>query len=583
MLKILCVEVSMLNRFTVKGRMYLIIFAILALFLVMVFFTMQSGNRVKALGLEKTGEVMLADQKAKLQVASHSLALAIGHAIEKIDGADRKIETIRALVDDIRFEEDKSGYYFVYQGTTNVALPPKKESQGKDLAETKDKNGVYLVRDLLAKAKAGGGFVEYIWPKPGAADTPKLSYAEMIPGTDMWIGTGVYLDNIATYRAAMEKDINDRVFANLTTMLIIAGAIFVGIITLCLMIVFGLVKALKMLIVNFRDIAEGEGDLTRRIAINSKDEIGELASWFNIFLEKLQGIIRTISNNTSSLGYEAQNLAGIASNLAKNAQDTSARSNTVATAAEEMSANLNNVAAAMEESTTNTGMVASAAEQMTATINEIARNSAQANEISGKAVKQAEATSLRMAKLGASADAISKVTETITEISEQTNLLALNATIEAARAGEAGKGFAVVANEIKELAKQTAIATLDIKTKIDDVQQTTVGTVRDIEEITTVINNVNAIVATITTAVGEQSKATEEIAMNINQAADGLGEVNENVSQISVVASTITAEIALVNSASGDVSASSILVDNSSGDLQNLAKELQKAVESFKI
>lgn len=573
----------MLNRFTVKGRMYLIIFAILALFLVMVFFTMQSGNRVKALGLEKTGEVMLADQKAKLQVASHSLALAIGHAIEKIDGADRKIETIRALVDDIRFEEDKSGYYFVYQGTTNVALPPKKESQGKDLAETKDKNGVYLVRDLLAKAKAGGGFVEYIWPKPGAADTPKLSYAEMIPGTDMWIGTGVYLDNIATYRAAMEKDINDRVFANLTTMLIIAGAIFVGIITLCLLIVFGLVRALKMLIANFRDIAEGEGDLTRRIAINSKDEIGELASWFNIFLEKLQGIIRTISNNTASLGNEAQNLAGIASNLAKNAQDTSARSNTVATAAEEMSANLNNVAAAMEESTTNTGMVASAAEQMTATINEIARNSAQANEISGKAVQQAEATSLRMAKLGASADAISKVTETITEISEQTNLLALNATIEAARAGEAGKGFAVVANEIKELAKQTAMATLDIKTKIDDVQQTTIGTVRDIEEITTVINNVNAIVATITTAVGEQSKATEEIAMNINQAADGLGEVNENVSQISVVASTITSEIALVNSASGDVSASSILVDNSSGDLQNLAKELQKAVESFKI
>lgn len=573
----------MLRRFSVKGRMYLIILAILALFLVMVFFTVQSSNRVKDLGLEKTGEVMLADQKAKLQVATHSLALAVGHAIEKIDSTEKKIETIRTLVDDIRFEDDKSGYYFVYQGTTNVALPPKKESQGKDLSDTKDKNGVYLVRDLQAKAKAGGGFVEYIWPKPGSADTPKLSYAEMIPGTDMWIGTGVYLDNIAAYKGSMENDINSRVFANLTTMLIIAGTIFIGIITLCLLIVFGLVKALKMMIGNFRDIAEGEGDLTRRIAINSKDEIGELASWFNSFIAKLQGIIGTISKNTASLGTEARNLAGIASNLAKNAQDTSDRSNNVASAAEEMSANLNNVAAAMEESTTNTGMVASAAEEMTATINEIARNSAQANEISGKAVKQAEATSVRMAKLGASADAISKVTETITEISEQTNLLALNATIEAARAGEAGKGFAVVANEIKELAKQTAMATLDIKTKIDDVQQTTIVTVRDIEEITTVINNVNAIVATITTAVGEQSKATEEIASNINQAASGLGEVNENVSQISVVASTITTEIALVNSASGDVSASSTLVDTSSGDLQILAQELQKAVGSFKI
>jgi len=110
-------------------------------------------------------------------------------------------------------------------------------------------------------------------------------------GTKMWIGTGVYLDNIVAYKAKMTENIQSQVSKNLTTMLITTGIIFVGIITLCLINVFGLVSALKVMIVNLKDIAEGEGDLTKRIEIKSKDEIAELAGWFNIFIEKLQGII----------------------------------------------------------------------------------------------------------------------------------------------------------------------------------------------------------------------------------------------------------------------------------------------------
>ena len=573
----------MLSKLSVKGRMYLIIAAILLLFIVMVFFTIQTGNKVRDMGLHKTGQIMLSDQKAKLQVAGHSIALSLGNAIQGLASDEEKIATIRKLIDNIRFEDDGSGYFFVYNDTTNVALPPKKELQGKNLSDLKDKNGVYIVREMRDKAKSGGGFVEYIWAKPQAGDVPKLSYAEMIPGTAMWVATGIYIDNITATQAAMEDELSSQVNSSITTMLIITGSIFAGIITLCLIIVFGIARGLKLVVDNFQDIAEGEGDLTKRIEIHSKDEISELAGWFNIFIEKLQAIIQQIADNSSGVSTSSNRLSEISHDLLTNSSDTSQRSTNVATASEEMTANLTNVAAAMEESATNANMVATAAEEMSATISEIANNAEKAREVSFEAVNQAQEASQDMSELGDAAEKIGKVTETITEISEQTNLLALNATIEAARAGEAGKGFAVVANEIKELAKQTADATLDIKTLIDDVQKTTRTTSEGINRISEVIGGVNETVGSIATAVEEQTATTSEIAQNIAQASQGIQEVNENVSQSSAVASNITQDITEVSSASHNISDNSEEVKSSAQDLLLRANELNTIVGSFKI
>jgi methyl-accepting chemotaxis protein len=573
----------MLNRLSVKGRMYIINVSILVLFVTMVLFSVSNSNGVKDLGIEKTGEVMLTDQKAKIQVATHTAAMMIGTAIKDVTDKEEAVAITRSLVDKIRYESDKSGYFLVYDGTTNVALPPKKELQGKDLAGIKDKNGVMIVQEMRDKAKSGGGFVNYIWSKPGAGDTRKLTYAEMIPGTSMWIGTGVYLDNIEAYQARMAGEIGSMVSSRTTHMVLVSGIIFAAIIALCLSIAFGIVRALKEMVVSFQDIAEGEGDLTKRIEIASKDEIAELAGWFNTFLEKLQAMIQKIANNATQVDHSSTELSEIATMMSGGAGETSRRADNVATAAEEMSANLNNVAAAMEQSSTNTSMVATAAEEMTATINEIARNAEKARAISDEAVHKAGETSGQMDGLGQAAQGIGKVVETITEISEQVNLLALNATIEAARAGEAGKGFAVVANEIKELAKQTSAATLEIKEKIQNIQGSTDGTVKGINEISEVINNVNEIVGTIATAVEEQSAATREIATNIAQASRGIQEVNENVNQSSTVAAEITSDISVVNQSSSEIANSSDQVKVSGNDLKRMAEELKGIVGSFKI
>ena len=344
-----------------------------------------------------------------------------------------------------------------------------------------------------------------------------------------------------------------------------------------------MIKPISRVAAGLKDVAEGDGDLTARLQIKNQDEVGELAEWFNIFMDKLQGMIRNIAANAKILNEASSELSNLSEHMSEGAGQMSAKTNAVASSGEEMSSNMASVAAAMEEASTNISMVATSAEEMTSTINEIAQNSEKANNITNEAVARAQNVSGKMDELGNAAQEVGKVTETITEISEQTNLLALNATIEAARAGEAGKGFAVVANEIKELARQTADATQEIREKIEGIQNSTSGTISEIGQILTVINDVNDLVSTIATAVEEQSVTTKEIASNVAQASGGIQEVNENVTQSSIVSTEIARDIADVNQTTSEISNSSSQMNLRSKELSKLARELKDMVSRFKV
>lgn len=368
----------------------------------------------------------------------------------------------------------------------------------------------------------------------------------------------------------------------LTSIVTVVATLFL-LIGLSIVIVRTTIGPIKNVVASLKDIAEGDGDLTTRLDDSSKDELGELAVAFNTFVTKIQGTVKEVTGNAEQLHDSSGDLSSIADRLVEGVEQTSTKADTVAVASEEMNANMTSVAAAMEEASTNVSLVAAATEEMTASINEIARNTENANNITNEAVSQTAECSEQVSTLGIAANEIGNVLETITDISAQVNLLALNATIEAARAGEAGKGFAVVANEIKELAKQTSDATMEIKAKVEGIQQSTQGTVKGMESISTIISNVHEIVSVIATAIEEQLATTNEISENISQASTGMIEVNENVAQSAIVVGSIADDITEVNNASHQMEVNSTEVNQNAQVIRELAEQLNQLVNTFKV
>ncbi|MGH7258276.1 MAG: methyl-accepting chemotaxis protein [Nitrospiraceae bacterium] len=318
-----------------------------------------------------------------------------------------------------------------------------------------------------------------------------------------------------------------------------------------------------------KDIAKGEGDLTKRVPINGTDEIAHLGGYFNEFIEKLQKMIKKVAHVTDKVASASVELSATAEEISKGTETLTSRASQTAAAVEEMNATVGQVAQ-------NSGKAASLAQDTVKTAKD--GGAVVSNTISGmQHLSEAVSNSATIiAELGKSSDQIGEIVRTIEDIADQTNLLALNAAIEAARAGEQGRGFAVVADEVRKLAERTTKATKEIGDMIRQIQQDTRGAVDSMQQGT---QKVSAGVE----LVNKTGDALSQIVLMVSESADMIRQIAVASEQQSVATQQIASDIENVAKVTKDSASGAHESAKASQDLSQLAVELQNIVGEFKI
>ena len=326
--------------------------------------------------------------------------------------------------------------------------------------------------------------------------------------------------------------------------------------TIVLFISLKLSKPIVHMASVLKDIAEGEGDLTKTIPVSSKDEIGQMATYFNSFIEKLNEIVLSIKGYSRNIALGSEELREGMERIGKTEERLMETSSNTSTAVEEMAGNIATIAE-------NTNHLATNADE-TEKLAVDGQKAVQATIDGINKVKSVLEEGVREVKsLGNRTSDIGNVATVISDIADQTNLLALNAAIESARAGEHGRGFAVVADEVRKLAERTAESTKEITKMIGTIQQETNNVIRRMEEVNSeVIEGVTLADSTggilerivvkvaelkqmvnmVANSTSEQSQATNEISEQTVKVADSVEQTGKAVDQ----STTSTREIAVV-------------------------------------
>ncbi|WP_182034290.1 methyl-accepting chemotaxis protein [Vibrio diabolicus] len=510
---------------TIRKRLYILsIIPVLTIALGMMWFTYLQTSTYNQQQINHTHTTMMAMKKAELKNYVQMAHSALKPLLDRNASLQEAIPVLKEL------EFGQSGYIFAYDSKgVRVVVGKNNKRVGENFYNLQDKKGNYLIQDLLKNAKTGD-FTTYYFPKLGQTEAlPKLSYSMFIPKWDIMIGTGFYTDDIDAIITEMENTANDELNNTLAAIAMFCVSIAVVVAIFAVLVNRSIMRPIEQFDSSIQSFAQGDADLTARMEESSVPEFKQLAHNFNIFVESLQGIIKSVSHVGQEVVSETNNMSQRASQVDELASGQREETEQVATAMTEMTATAHEISGNANQAADSAKNADDNAQQAKHIVDSAANSvEALANEVS-------EASTV-ISRLESDVQNISSSLEVIQDIAEQTNLLALNAAIEAARAGDQGRGFAVVADEVRKLASRTQDSTGDIHKMIDQLKAGSDAAVKAMEssqargeatveearaasvalqDIQAAIANIMDMNTLIATATEEQSQVGQEISQRI--------------------------------------------------------------------